>query len=123
MHTLSTDGTASSPREPLATESSPEQPDERANAVEQVRQIVKEVLDSRLTALEDRLRAGERPVRANVMITERELAQMLRCDPRTIRRLEVSGDLPRALRVGGSKRWRLDVIEAWLDTLSREGRR
>jgi excisionase family DNA binding protein len=54
------------------------------------------------------------------MITERELAHLLRCDPRTVRRLEVSGELPPALRIGGSKRWQRQVIEDWLEQMQRE---
>ena len=88
---------------------------------EQLRKIVEAVLDTRLAAIEDRLRVGA-PVSGQVrpMITERELAQLLRCDPRTVRRLEVSGELPPALRIGGSKRWQRQVIEDWLDQIQRE---
>ena len=88
---------------------------------EQLRKIVEAVLDSRLAAIEDRLRVGA-PVSGHVrpMITERELAQLLRCDPRTVRRLEVSGELPPALRIGGSKRWQRQVIEDWLEQMQRE---
>lgn len=88
---------------------------------ELLRKIVEAVLDTRLAAIEDRLRFGT-PVSGHVrpMITERELAQLLRCDPRTVRRLEVSGELPPALRIGGSKRWQRQVIEDWLDRIQRE---
>lgn len=88
---------------------------------EQLRKIVEAVLDTRLAAIEDRLRFGA-PISGHVrpMITERELAQLLRCDPRTVRRLEVSGELPPALRIGGSKRWQRQVIEDWLDRIQRE---
>lgn len=88
---------------------------------ELLRRIVEAVLDSRLAAIEDRLRVGT-PVSGHVrpMMTERELAHLLRCDPRTVRRLEVSGELPPALRIGGSKRWQRQVIEDWLDQIQRE---
>ena len=57
------------------------------------------------------------------MITERELASMLRCDPRTIRRLEKSREIPQAIRIGGSKRWRLQGIRDWMDSKAAEVQR
>jgi predicted DNA-binding transcriptional regulator AlpA len=42
------------------------------------------------------------------------LGQALGLSDRTVRRLDAAGKIPRALRVGGSKRWRLDEIRDWL---------
>ncbi len=49
------------------------------------------------------------------LITEGELATFLRVDPRTVRRLEQSGELPRAKRFGGCKRWDANEIGDWLE--------
>lgn len=57
------------------------------------------------------------------MVTERELASMLRCDPRTVRRLERSREIPQAIRIGGSKRWLLQGIREWMDSKSAEAQR
>ncbi len=57
------------------------------------------------------------------MVTERELASMLRCDPRTVRRLERSREIPQAIRIGGSKRWLLQGIREWMDSKTAEARR
>lgn len=57
------------------------------------------------------------------LLSERELAVLLGCHPRTVRRLEQRGKLPRALRIGGSKRWREAEVVSWLDHLRGEGRR
>ena len=42
------------------------------------------------------------------------LARMLGCSVRHIERLDASGQLPRAFRLGKSKRWSLASIKAWL---------
>ena len=55
-----------------------------------------------------------------MMLTERDVAKLIQCDVRTVRRLEKGGVLPLAIRFGGSKRWRAEAIEAWLDDLSEE---
>lgn len=57
------------------------------------------------------------------MVTERELASMLRCDPRTVRRLERSREIPQAIRIGGSKRWLLQGIREWMDSKTAEAQR
>ena len=48
------------------------------------------------------------------LLTREELADLLRVDARTLRRLELQGDVPPAISIGGSKRWRRAAITRWL---------
>ena len=50
-----------------------------------------------------------------VAVNARLLGVILGLSERTIRRHNAAGKLPRPVRVGGSVRWRLDEIRAWLD--------
>ena len=54
-----------------------------------------------------------------------ELAEALQCHPRTLRRMELRGELPPPIRKGRLKRWRRQEIQTWLDSRSspRPGRR
>lgn len=44
-----------------------------------------------------------------------EVAKILAISQRTLWRLESSGKLPMAVRIGSSKRWRQDELFAWID--------
>lgn len=44
-----------------------------------------------------------------------EVAQWLSISPRTLWRKVSKGEIPKPVRVGGSTRWRADVIESWLE--------
>jgi predicted DNA-binding transcriptional regulator AlpA len=88
--------------------------------------MLQDLLDERLEAMAERILQQlleivrhQQPEQATEehMITERELAAMLHCDPRTVRRLEQGGMLPAAVRFGGSKRWRLHEVSAWIEGL------
>jgi predicted DNA-binding transcriptional regulator AlpA len=50
-----------------------------------------------------------------LLLSARDLAVMLRLGIRTVRAMDAAGKLPAPLRVGGSVRWRLDELRAWLD--------
>lgn len=78
---------------------------------------LEDTLEKKLEEIEQRLRT--RPT-LRKMFTERDLSELLQCDVRTVRRLEKAGDLPPAIRFGGSKRWRVRTIEEWLDGMSEE---
>lgn len=90
-----------------------------------LRGMLAELLDERLDAVVERIvqqflkivRHHEPDPSTEQMITERELAAMLHCDPRTVRRLEQAGILPAAIRFGGSKRWRLHEVSEWISAL------
>ena len=59
------------------------------------------------------------------LITAGELAEILQCHPRTIRRMELAGELPSAIKNGRLKRWQRPEIQEWLDARPspRTGRR
>ena len=78
---------------------------------------LEDALERKLEEIEQRLRIR---TTLRTMFTERDLAELLQCDVRTVRRLEKAGDLPAAIRFGGSKRWRVRTIEEWLDAMSEE---
>lgn len=50
-----------------------------------------------------------------VWFTAKELARYLAVSLRTIRRWHNAGRLPPPLKLGGTLRWRGDVIAAWLN--------
>ena len=94
-----------------------------------LREVVGELLDEKLAALAEQLVRGlsgsvaDDPPHPEPMMTERMLAELLRCDPRTVRRLERSGELPAALRIGGSKRWRPEDVRSYLEGRAVSGQR
>ncbi len=47
-------------------------------------------------------------------VASRELARLLGVSVRHVERMDASGRLPRALRLGRAKRWSLQEIRAWL---------
>jgi len=100
-------------------------PGSEALYLERIREILEDVLDRRLEILLEELLARITPHRSGKgvedrMITEAELARILQCDPRTVRRLEIAGHIPRALRFGGSKRWRLRSILSWINEMEKK---
>ena len=48
------------------------------------------------------------------MLTTQDLADLLRCSPRTIYRLVDVGRIPSPCRLGSLVRWTSSAIEAWL---------
>jgi len=57
-------------------------------------------------------RASERDTAA---ISQQELADLLNCHPRTVRRMELAGEIPPPIGRGRLKRWRRRDIEQWRD--------
>lgn len=49
-----------------------------------------------------------------LVVSAKQLGEMLGMSERTIRRLDAGGKLPVPLKIGGSTRWRLDEIRGWL---------
>jgi predicted DNA-binding transcriptional regulator AlpA len=78
---------------------------------------LKAFLETRLAELVEELTSaiGHSEVR---LLDERRVAEVLGCNPRTVRRLERAGIIPPALRIGGMKRWRATEVETWLATSS-----
>ena len=49
------------------------------------------------------------------LLTAAKLAGLLAISVRTLRRLQASGQLPHPIRLGGSIRWRADVVQSWIE--------
>jgi len=48
------------------------------------------------------------------MLTVDQVAGVLGCSPRTVRRLTDSGRMPRPIRLGALLRWPRQTIESWI---------
>ena len=59
--------------------------------------------------------ASQAPDSLSKVLSQPELASLLGCHPRTVRRMELAGELPRPTGTGRLKRWRRSEIEALLD--------
>ena len=79
--------------------------------------------DARVVALLERIAIGVdtlviemRAARAgpSPLLTRDEMAALARVDLRTLRRLELAGDVPRAVQVGRAKRWKRADVDAWI---------
>jgi predicted DNA-binding transcriptional regulator AlpA len=51
---------------------------------------------------------------APALISASELAEMLQVSTRTLWRLRSAGKLIKPIKLGGSTRWRLDEVQAWI---------
>ena len=49
------------------------------------------------------------------LMTAHDLAEVLNCSTRTVRRLRDEGQLPPALKIGAMVRWRRADVERWLE--------
>lgn len=52
---------------------------------------------------------------AGQLISASQFAKMLDISKRTLHRLQSKGVLPPPIRIGGSIRWRLDVVNRWIE--------
>lgn len=48
------------------------------------------------------------------LMTCEQMAGLLQVTTRTLRRMELMGEIPRCIHVGGLKRWRRGEVEKWL---------
>ncbi len=55
-------------------------------------------------------------------LDQKGLAALLACSPRTVRRMELDGELPASTLVGRLRRWRRADIDAWLERGNPAGR-
>lgn len=63
----------------------------------------------------DDVTSERRPRMDRLAVDAEELAEMLSVSPSTIRRMDASGKLPKAVTIGQrSVRWQTDAIRAWL---------
>ena len=57
------------------------------------------------------------------LLTKKQVAELLGCHPRTVRRMELEGELPGAVTKGRLKRWRKQSVLEWLEDTPRSNRR
>jgi len=50
-----------------------------------------------------------------LFVTAAELARLMRVSTRTLWRLLSAHKIPEPIRLGGAVRWRIDVIQDWID--------
>ena len=92
----------------------------RSDDERRLKLVIDEALASALTNLEARLvgalraNADRRPRRDDDLLTERDVAALLRVSTRSVRRLERAREIPASVRVGGSKRFVAQDIRDWL---------
>jgi prophage regulatory protein len=48
------------------------------------------------------------------LLDVRQVAELLRCSPRTVRRLADAGAMPPPVRLGGLVRWPRQVVTQWI---------
>jgi excisionase family DNA binding protein len=48
------------------------------------------------------------------LLSTKQLCDLLHVNKRTVRRMELLGELPAPIRAGRRKTWRRETIEAWL---------
>ena len=58
---------------------------------------------------------GEAADPAPLFVTAAELAQLLRISTRTLWRLLSAKKMPEPVRFGSAVRWRIEVIQDWID--------
>lgn len=54
------------------------------------------------------------PAAATLLLSRADLARELCCSAKTISRMDATGKLPRAIRLGSAKRWRRDELVLWI---------
>ncbi len=57
---------------------------------------------------------GELPPLTPLLVDIRQLAVLLTRSETCLHRDDAAGRLPKALRIGGAKRWRLSDVQAWV---------
>ena len=50
-----------------------------------------------------------------VLLTVKEVAEMLGLSERTVYRLSDAGNMPRPVKLGAAVRWRTKELEAWIE--------
>jgi predicted DNA-binding transcriptional regulator AlpA len=58
---------------------------------------------------------AEHAASSSPLLTPDQLADLLQIDRRTLRRFEIAGVIPRAISLGGAKRWRRAEVERFLN--------
>ena len=88
---------------------------------ELVRDAVEPMLAAKLNDLEERLLERldglVRPSNAApALMTQTDVAKLLRVTPRTLQRMVASGEFPPPIRISpGRSRWRRNVVDDWIE--------
>ena len=82
-------------------------------------QVMEEVLARGFGRIEARLTdfLDARTEERSALLTADQLAALLQVDRRTVRRLELGGEIPSGFQIGGSKRWRSTDVRRWLERI------
>ena len=85
-----------------------------------VRDAIEPMLTAGLNDLEERLLARLEglvpPPEAPALLTQAEVARLLRVAPRTLQRMVAAGEFPAPIRISpGRSRWRRSVVDAGLE--------
>ena len=83
-------------------------------------------MDAIATATVERIDGRDAgPGAVPAMLTVDQVARVLGCSPRTVRRLTDAGRMPRPVHLGSLIRWPRETIESWISQgcPRREGRR
>lgn len=77
--------------------------------------LVSGAIERALAPIRGALAGGGAAQQGDALMTAEEVAALLRVDRRTLRRMELAGDIPRAVEINErTKRWRRTTIEKWL---------
>ena len=49
------------------------------------------------------------------LLTARDVAQLMGCNPRTVYRMAQMGHMPKEIKIGGMIRWNRLLIEQWIE--------
>ena len=68
------------------------------------------------TALQNALLAGQQPpAELGLLLDKKEVAKLLNVSARHVSSLQVTGRMPKPVRMGRVVRWRCDEIKAWVE--------
>jgi excisionase family DNA binding protein len=71
--------------------------------------------EARMRASRNALFAGQKPPEdRGLLIDTNQVAKLLKVSARTVWRMEHSGEMPKAIRIGKAVRWGYDEINAWV---------
>ena len=56
------------------------------------------------------------PEDQGLLVDSREAAKLLRISPRTLWKMQTSGEMPPPIRIGRAVRWSLEVLKKWVES-------
>lgn len=71
---------------------------------------------ARLRTSQNAIFAGAKPPEdQGLLIDSQEAAKLLKVSPRTLWRMQTSGEMPAPIRLGRAVRWSAEVLKKWVD--------